>query len=193
VNGEDYSGESLFGKIASLFVITPKLTARKLDAKGTTQTCLFGLCVISGPASTASKIMALVFAGAGGGGAIPAKAVGSTISSGVSVISGVLNSGAGQRASERAATYSSKIVDEIGGYTYSGNAYKIGSDARSYQDSYQLIREIVSRAPNIESYKEHLLSWRVDGMLNGSMGVYELTIDPATKEVTHFMFRGLSY
>ena len=91
--------------------------------------------------------------------------------------------------------YSPKIADNIHKYTYSGTAYKGPNnypDIRRYQDSYLLIKEIVSGAPNRLPYNgnSRLLTWSLEGVMNGSQGYYQLTIDPVAQHITHFNYVG---
>ena len=77
-------------------------------------------------------------------------------------------------------------------YTYSGTALKTVEE-RPYQfnGATSIIQKITTYAPNATSYKPHLTSWTVPGEWNASSGVWELTLDQNTQQITHFMFKSL--
>ena len=61
---------------------------------------------------------------------------------------------------------------------------------RPYQDSKLLIREIMlNKSPVSDPKGTRALSWNVEGIFNGSLGIYELIIDPETNTVWHFVFK----
>ena len=61
---------------------------------------------------------------------------------------------------------------------------------RPYQDSKLLIDEIIeSKAPVPDSRGTNALSWTGEGSFNGSVGYYELIIDPNSNTVWHFVFK----
>ena len=61
---------------------------------------------------------------------------------------------------------------------------------RPYQELKLLIREIItSKNPVIDPRGTKALSWTVEGLFNGSSGIYELIIDQETNTVWHFVFK----
>ena len=60
---------------------------------------------------------------------------------------------------------------------------------RPYIQSTQLIQEIMRAAPPIRDPQTATgLKWVVEGTFNGSRGVFDLVIDPATNTILHFLF-----
>ena len=65
-----------------------------------------------------------------------------------------------------------------------------GHDNRPYQDSKQLINEIINSSEPIQDPQgTNALYWEVDGSFNNSNGIYELLIDPETNTVWHFVYK----
>jgi len=61
---------------------------------------------------------------------------------------------------------------------------------RPYQESKLLANEIIeSAAPIPDPQGTNALFWKVDGTFNGSVGYYELLVDPATNCVWHFVYK----
>ena len=61
---------------------------------------------------------------------------------------------------------------------------------RPYQDSKLLINEIIESKPPVPDPRgTNALSWTVEGTFNGSIGCYELIIDPTSNTVWHFVFK----
>jgi RHS repeat-associated protein len=61
---------------------------------------------------------------------------------------------------------------------------------RPYINSPLTIKNIIeSGTPAADKFVPGALRWEVPGSFNGSQGVYELVIDPATNRILHFLFR----
>lgn len=63
---------------------------------------------------------------------------------------------------------------------------------RPYINSRFLIDMIIkSSKPTADTIMPGALRWEVAGTFNGSKGIYELVIDPATNRILHFLFRSV--
>ena len=79
---------------------------------------------------------------------------------------------------------------KVGDWEYSDNSYHNGDGSRPYQDSPNIIKEIINSGPaGVDPGKSNGLWWKVDGTLNGSNGTYELLLSPDGKTIWHFLFR----
>ena len=100
------------------------------------------------------------------------------------------------------ATSTAGVAKKIEGTEAIQNLYGIDLDrlsfsrtvqqhiGRPYQDSKLLIREIMlNKTPVSDPKGTRALSWNVEGIFNGSLGIYELIIDPETNTVWHFVFK----
>jgi hypothetical protein len=61
---------------------------------------------------------------------------------------------------------------------------------RPYINSTLLIQQIMqSSSPMPDPYTASGLKWVVEGMHNGSSGIYELVINPDTMTIIHFLYK----
>ena len=74
-------------------------------------------------------------------------------------------------------------------HSYEVNAAS-GRPSRPYLNSRAIIQEIMDATPPVpDKIRAGFLKWDAEGSMNGSSGVYELVIDPATNTIVHFLFR----
>jgi RHS repeat-associated protein len=120
----------------------------------------------------------------GTGGGIIANATGLTAGSGLTSleIGSVASEGAASQLVAADLTYTQTVAN---------NFAQAGGRARPY-DLKLVVQEIMKGTPKPDPGGiAGGLRWDVPGTMNGSKGVYELVVNPTTKQIVHFLFKSV--